>query len=102
MYRFSYSEILEDAPEVGRERERAAFDRALAQLRDVEARGLGGPERTAAVGFVQDLWNVLIADLLAPRTPCPRRFATTSCRSAPGPCRKQARSCARPSAAFPP
>lgn len=71
MYRFSYSEILEDAPEVGRERERAAFDRALALLRDVEARGLAGPERTAAVGFVQNLWNVLIADLLAPDNALP-------------------------------
>ncbi len=51
MYRFSYSEILEDAPEVGRERERAAFDRALAQLRDVEARaspGRSGPPRSAS------------------------------------------------------
>jgi flagellar biosynthesis activator protein FlaF len=71
MYRFSYSEILEDAPEIGRERERAAFDRALTLLRDVEARGLAGPERTAAVGFVQDLWNVLIADLLAPDNALP-------------------------------
>ncbi|MFH6784606.1 MULTISPECIES: flagellar biosynthesis regulator FlaF [Methylobacterium] len=71
MYRFSYSEILEDAPEVGRERERAAFDRALTLLRDVEIRGLAGPERTAAVGFVQDLWNVLISDLLAPENGLP-------------------------------
>ncbi|AWN46007.1 flagellar biosynthesis regulator FlaF [Methylobacterium terrae] len=71
MYRFSYSEILEDAPEVGRERERAAFDRALTLLRDVEARGLAGPERTAAIGFLQSLWNVLIADLLAPENALP-------------------------------
>ncbi|BCM86347.1 flagellar biosynthesis regulator FlaF [Methylobacterium indicum] len=71
MYRFSYSEILEDAPEVGRDRERAAFDRALTLLRDVEARGLSGPERTAAVGFVQELWNVLIADLLEPENALP-------------------------------
>ncbi|GEP03199.1 flagellar biosynthesis regulator FlaF [Methylobacterium oxalidis] len=71
MYRFSYSEILEDAPETGREREREAFDRALGLLRDVEARGLRGAERTAAVGLVQDLWNVLIADLLSPDNALP-------------------------------
>ncbi|KMO11149.1 flagellar biosynthesis regulator FlaF [Methylobacterium platani] len=71
MYRFSYSEILEDAPEVGRERERAAFDRALDLLRDVEARGLAGKERTTAIGFMQDLWNILIADLLAPENALP-------------------------------
>ena len=65
MYRLSYSEIMEDAPDLGREREREAFDRALAQLRSAEARGLSaGAERNAAVGSIQNLWNVLIADLL--------------------------------------
>ncbi|AWI87389.1 flagellar biosynthesis regulator FlaF [Methylorubrum aminovorans] len=64
MYRLSYAEIMEDAPDLGRERERAAFDRALGLLRSAEARGAAGPERTAAVGSIQDLWNVLIADLL--------------------------------------
>lgn len=72
MYRFSYSEILEDAPELGRLRERDAFDLALGRLRAVEARGTGaGPERNAAVGSVQDLWNVLIADLLDPENGLP-------------------------------
>ena len=65
MYRLSYAEIMEDAPDLGRERERAAFDRALGLLRAAEARGSeAGPERNAAVGSIQDLWNVLIADLL--------------------------------------
>lgn len=71
MYRFSYSEILEDAAEIGRERERLAFDRALGLLRDVEARGSRGPERTLAIGFVQDLWNILIADLIDPENGLP-------------------------------
>lgn len=70
MYRFSYSEILEDAPETGRERERDAFDRALGLLRRAETDGAAA-ERTAAVGFVQDLWNVLIADLLNPENALP-------------------------------
>ncbi|WP_132255833.1 flagellar biosynthesis regulator FlaF [Methylobacterium segetis] len=71
MYRFPYSEILEDAPETGREREREAIDRALSLLRDVERQGLKGAERTEAVGLVQDLWNVLIADLLNPENGLP-------------------------------
>jgi flagellar biosynthesis activator protein FlaF len=71
MYRFSYSEILEDAPQLARERERMAFDRALHLLRTVEARGERGPERTAAIGFVQDLWNVLLTDLLNPENALP-------------------------------
>lgn len=71
MYRFSYSEILEDAPQLARERERLAFDRALHLLRNAEASGATGPERTEAIGFVQELWNVLISDLLDPENALP-------------------------------
>lgn len=71
MYRFAYSEILEDAPQLARERERLAFDRALHLLRTAEAGGATGQERTAAIGFVQELWNVLINDLLDPENALP-------------------------------
>ncbi|MFC6790895.1 flagellar biosynthesis regulator FlaF [Methylobacterium komagatae] len=71
MYRFSYSEILEDAPQLARERERTAFDRALHLLRKAEAQGVDGPDRMAGIAFVQDLWNVLISDLLDPENTLP-------------------------------
>ena len=72
MYRLSYAEIMEDAPDLGREREREAFDRALGLLRTAEAQGSrAGPERHAAVGSIQNLWNVLIADLLDPENGLP-------------------------------
>jgi flagellar biosynthesis activator protein FlaF len=72
MYRLSYAEIMEDTPDLGRERERDAFDRALSQLRTAEAQGAAaGPARSAAVGSIQDLWNVLIADLLDPENALP-------------------------------
>ncbi len=48
-----------------------AFDRALHLLRTVEARGERGAERTAAIAFVQDLWNVLLSDLLDPENALP-------------------------------
>jgi len=71
MYRFSYSEILEDAPQLASERERTAFDRALHLLRSAEAKDETGAERIAAIAFVQDLWNVLIRDLLDPENALP-------------------------------
>ena len=74
MYRFSYSEILEDAGALGRERERLAFDRALDMLRTAEARGAAGPDRTAAIAVLQDLWNILIADLLDPENGLPEEL----------------------------
>ncbi|CAO4175917.1 flagellar biosynthesis regulator FlaF [Methylorubrum populi] len=73
MYRMSYSEIMEDAPDLGRAREREAFDRALGLLHSAESRGAAaGHERTAAISYVQDLWNLLIADLLHPENGLPK------------------------------
>ncbi|MFG5121502.1 flagellar biosynthesis regulator FlaF [Methylorubrum sp. POS3] len=72
MYRLSYSEILEDAPDLGREREREAFNRALDLLRSAEARGPQAvAERSEAVGYVQNLWNLLVSDLLDPENGLP-------------------------------
>ncbi|WP_407527447.1 flagellar biosynthesis regulator FlaF [Methylobacterium oryzisoli] len=71
MYRFSYSEILEDAPDLCRERERAAFDRALALLRKANAAEAPFEERGEAVTFHQRLWDVLIEDLLSPENSLP-------------------------------
>ena len=59
MYQFSYADIMEDAPEIGRERERA--DRPDAATAD----------RIAAAQFVQKLWAVLIDDLTSPENALP-------------------------------
>jgi flagellar protein FlaF len=66
MYRFSYAEILEDASDECRERERLAFDRAIDLLKEAVAKGARSMEGVAAVSFVQRLWSLLIEDLLSP------------------------------------
>ena len=71
MYQFSYAEILEDAPEIGRERERAAFDRALDLMKIADRPDAGLSDRQAASSFVTNLWSVLIDDLCSPDNALP-------------------------------
>ncbi|MFC4173650.1 flagellar biosynthesis regulator FlaF [Microvirga sp. GCM10011540] len=65
MYRFSYAEILEDAPSECRQHERMAFDRAIELLKVASGTGAKSPEGSEAISFVQRLWNILIDDLLS-------------------------------------
>lgn len=71
MYQFSYAEILEDAPEIGRQRELAAFDRALDLLRIAERPDAAPKDRQDAASFLQNLWAVLIDDLCNPENALP-------------------------------
>lgn len=63
MYQFSYAEILEEAPAIARERERAAFDRALDLMRIADRPDAQQADRAMAAGFLQSLWGVLVEDL---------------------------------------
>ncbi|MBF9235647.1 flagellar biosynthesis regulator FlaF [Microvirga alba] len=65
MYRFSYAEILEDASDGCRERERLAFDRAIDLLNAANANGVNSREGSDALSFVQRLWSLLIEDLMS-------------------------------------
>ncbi|AWM85894.1 flagellar biosynthesis regulator FlaF [Microvirga sp. 17 mud 1-3] len=65
MYRFSYAEILEDASDGCRERERLAFDRAIDLLKAANNAPQNAPERSDAISFVQRLWTILIEDLMS-------------------------------------
>ncbi|WP_298957360.1 flagellar biosynthesis regulator FlaF [uncultured Methylobacterium sp.] len=71
MYRFSYSEILEDSSELCRERERAAFDRAIGLLRTADAGEARLEDRGEAVSFLHRLWDILIDDLISPENGLP-------------------------------
>jgi flagellar protein FlaF len=66
MYRLSYAEILEDAGDEGRARERQALDHAIDLLRLAQERGPRSPEAIEAVRFLQKLWGFFIEDLADP------------------------------------
>lgn len=65
MYRFSYAEILEDASDGCRERERMAFNHAIDLLKAASSAHSSAPERSDAISFVQRLWTILIEDLMS-------------------------------------
>jgi flagellar protein FlaF len=63
MYRFHYSQVVEDGPEEARRREREAFDHALSMLVRAQEKGAGSVDAVRALHFLQLLWSILIDDL---------------------------------------
>lgn len=66
MYGASYAEIMDDSPTLARERERAAFDRAIELMQRAESADAKPESLYEATGFLQRLWGVLIDDLSDP------------------------------------
>ena len=74
MYGASYDEVMEDSPALARERERAAFGRAIELM--TRAQEANAPEglRHEASSFVQRLWGFLIDDLINPENALPTQL----------------------------
>jgi flagellar biosynthesis activator protein FlaF len=66
MYQFSYAEILDDSPQLARERERHAVERSIELLQAGETAGTGSREALEAVVFTERLWAALMEDLANP------------------------------------
>jgi flagellar protein FlaF len=72
MYKFSYAEVLEDAPQASRERERQALDQCISLLRAADEHGPQSREATEALLFLRKLWTTLIEDLASPENDLPQ------------------------------
>lgn len=59
----AYAETLDETPGLARERERAAFGRAVDLLRQAETKGRHSREAVDALLYLNRLWSVLIEDL---------------------------------------
>jgi flagellar biosynthesis activator protein FlaF len=71
MYGASYDEVMEDSPALARERERAAFDRAIDLMKQAQAADATESLRYEATSFLQRLWGFLIDDLINPENGLP-------------------------------
>ncbi|MET3414839.1 flagellar protein FlaF [Methylobacterium sp. 1030] len=60
-----------DSAEVCRQREHAAFDRAIDLMASAGAADATAADRTEAISFVQRLWKLLIDDLVQPENALP-------------------------------
>lgn len=63
MYRFSYAEVVEDAPKECRQREYEVFERAIDLLKAAEGLPARSPEILDATEFLQRLWTAFVQDL---------------------------------------
>lgn len=71
MYQVSYDEIIEDGSEEERSRERDAFDEAIRLLEVAMREGVGTAAATQALYFSEQLWTILIEDLVNPGNALP-------------------------------
>lgn len=71
MYGASYAEMMDESPALARERERAAFDRAIELMKRAEAADAPLDVRQEATSFLQRLWSLLIDDLANPENGLP-------------------------------
>jgi flagellar protein FlaF len=72
MYQFSYAEIVDDAAEDSRARERRALDRSIELMEAADAKGPASREAIEALLFVRRLWTMLIEDLGSPENSLPQ------------------------------
>ena len=71
MYQFPYAQVLDETPQVSRERERRAIERSLELLRAADKNGVRSREAIEALLFVRQLWSALIEDLAKPENDLP-------------------------------
>jgi flagellar protein FlaF len=71
MYRFSYAEVIEDAPRECRQREYEAFERAIGLLEAANGLPPRSPEIADAIEFLQRLWTAFVQDLAHPDNELP-------------------------------
>jgi flagellar protein FlaF len=74
MYRFSYAEVVEDAPRECRQREYDVFDRAIELLKAAEGLPSRSPQMSEAIEFLQRLWIALVKDLAHPDNDLPDKL----------------------------
>lgn len=74
MYRFSYAEVVEDAPKECRQREYEVFEHAIGLLKAAEGLPARSPEICDAVEFLQRLWTAFVQDLAHPDNELPDKL----------------------------
>jgi flagellar biosynthesis activator protein FlaF len=74
MYRFSYAEVVEDAPRECRQREYEVFERAIGLLKAADGLPHRSPEMSDAIEFVQRLWTAFVKDLANPDNELPDKL----------------------------
>ena len=71
MYKSAYTDMVIDAPEEARAKEREAIERSVDLMRAAQAAGPNSREAMVALNFLRELWTILISDLASPQNGLP-------------------------------
>jgi flagellar biosynthesis activator protein FlaF len=74
MYEFAYNDVIEDAHQTLRARERAAMDRVIGMLRSAQEKGPQSRELIDALFYLRRLWAIFIDDLNDPNNELPTQL----------------------------
>jgi len=74
MYRSSYAEVLENAPQNVRDVERGAILRSIRLLEEGEKAGARSREGVEALYYTRRLWEFFLAKLAEPEHPMPEKL----------------------------
>ncbi len=74
MYRSSYSEVLESAPQTVRANERAAILHSIRLIESAEKAGAGSREAIEALLFLRRLWEFFLGHVASPESRLPEQL----------------------------
>ncbi len=71
MFQFSYAEIMEDDPNIARDRERQILERSIELLKVAKERDNYGKDAIEAIFYTRRVWTRLVDDLKQPENELP-------------------------------
>ena len=71
MFQFSYAEIMEDDPNIARDRERQVLERSIELLEIAKQRDTYGKDGIEAIFYTRRVWTRFIDDLKQPENELP-------------------------------
>jgi flagellar biosynthesis activator protein FlaF len=74
MYQFPYTDVLENSPQLARERERQVFERCLELLKAADEKGAESQEAIEALAFCRRIWATFLEDLASPENGLPQQL----------------------------
>lgn len=74
MYQFPYADVLENSPELARERERKVFERSIELLKAADEKGPKSREAIEALAYCRRIWATFLEDLASPENQLPKEL----------------------------
>jgi flagellar biosynthesis activator protein FlaF len=74
MYQFPYADVLENSPELAREREQQVFERSIELLKAADGKEATSREAIEALAYCRRVWTTFLEDLASPENQLPKEM----------------------------